>query len=223
MVRAAALANPDPMAWPNNDWLRRVHGDFQAARACALALMLALWPTGGEAACRHALALGLDVSGSVNAREYQLQRRGLASALTSPRVTEVLLRHPDAPVRIAVFEFSGPDHQAMVQPWTELTLDTLPQVASRLSTLPRISAPPTTAVGSAMLTGVRLLNGQPDSWRHTLDLSADGEANTGPRPQDLNNLPPHVTINALVIGGDDQINRDKRAQGIKELSSYYSA
>ncbi|MCX8955594.1 DUF1194 domain-containing protein, partial [Ruegeria sp. NA] len=41
-------------------------------------------PAFGE--CRQALALGLDVSGSVDSREYRLQLDGLASALTRPEV-----------------------------------------------------------------------------------------------------------------------------------------
>ena len=43
---------------------------------------------GGAAAaeCRLALSLGLDVSSSVDAREYRLQTEGLAAALIAPEV-----------------------------------------------------------------------------------------------------------------------------------------
>ena len=43
------------------------------------------------AACRQALALGLDVSGSVDTDEYRLQLDGLAAALTSPEVVSALI------------------------------------------------------------------------------------------------------------------------------------
>ena len=46
----------------------------------------------------------MDVSGSVDADEYRLQLNGLANALLSPDVAEVLFLLPDAPVRLAVYE-----------------------------------------------------------------------------------------------------------------------
>ncbi|WP_336247087.1 DUF1194 domain-containing protein [Octadecabacter dasysiphoniae] len=49
--------------------------------------------------CRQALALGLDVSGSVDRREYRLQLDGLADALGHPDVVDALLSQMDAPVR----------------------------------------------------------------------------------------------------------------------------
>ena len=189
-------------------------------------LAVAIWCCAASptfAACRQALALGLDVSGSVDATEYDLQRRGLAAALTSDKVSEVLLRQPDAPVVLYVYEWSGPAHQHVIQPWIALDPETLPRAALRISNSPRMTAPPTTALGSAILFGVGRLLEQPDCWRLTLDISGDGKANTGPRPQDLQQIPRHVTINALVIGSDDRANRDERQADIKELSSYFSA
>ena len=48
---------------------------------------------GPAAACRQALALGLDVSGSVDAVEYRLQTAGLAAALMAPEADwDALLR-----------------------------------------------------------------------------------------------------------------------------------
>ncbi|MDB9698447.1 DUF1194 domain-containing protein, partial [Planktomarina temperata] len=70
------------------------------------ALSFTFWVTssaGAAAACRQALALGLDVSGSVDEAEYQLQLQGLAAALISDDVRASLMRLPDAPVRILVF------------------------------------------------------------------------------------------------------------------------
>ena len=58
------------------------------------------------------------------------------------------------------------------------------------------------AIGSAMLAGFSLLKEQTDCWKRTLDLSGDGIANTGPRPQDIGDalLPTGVIVNGLVIG-----------------------
>ena len=51
-----------------------------------------LWASAGVAECRQALALGLDVSGSVDAREYRLQLDGVAGALDDPAVRAAVQR-----------------------------------------------------------------------------------------------------------------------------------
>ena len=58
----------------------------------ALALLALLAATPAQAACRQALALGLDISGSVGAREYVMQREGLAAALGADAVRAAILQ-----------------------------------------------------------------------------------------------------------------------------------
>lgn len=190
-----------------------------------LALLLALIPGLTHAACRQALALGLDVSGSVDAIEYRLQLDGLAAALQSEPVQEVLFRQPEAPVRVLVYEWSGPENQTVIVPWTSLSsIADLAQVTLDLRSHPRSVAPPTTAIGSAMLAGFSFLEQQPTCWKRTLDLSGDGPTNTGPRPQDISaaRTPAGVVVNGLVIGSGDMRGDDERFADIKELSSYYT-
>jgi hypothetical protein len=187
-------------------------------------LPLLCMPFGADAACRQALALGLDVSGSVDAVEYRLQLDGLATALDSPAVRGVLFAQPAAPIRITVYEWSGPEDQTVILPWTELS-DTaaLQTTTSVLLGHQRGEAAPTTAIGSAMLAGFALLRDQTACWKRTLDLSGDGPANTGPRPQDVADTlrPAGVVVNGLVIGSGDQKGDDERIADIKELTSYY--
>ena len=175
-------------------------------------------------ACRQALVVGLDVSGSVDSREYQLQRNGLAAALMAPAVQDLIIGAGSAPMEIAVFEWSGPAHQVLIQSWVAIDgVGTLARVAQNLRTQPRVSGSPTTAIGSAMFYGAALLDQRQSCWKRTIDISGDGPANTGPRPQDVTGLPTDIVVNALVIGAADQSNRDERAADIKELSSYFSA
>jgi len=167
-----------------------------------------------EAACRQALALGLDVSGSVDTVEYQMQRDGVAAALTSKAVSEVLLKSGAAPVDLAVFEWSGPEHQVMVQPWVTITdAVILLEVAQQIKAAPRVKGSPTTAIGAAMGFESALLDQRATCWKRTLDISGDGQANTGPRPQDIAHVPKDVVINGLVIGQTT----------IQELSAYFDA
>lgn len=185
----------------------------------SLALMLAVWAGAVDAACGQALAIGLDVSGSVDPQEYWLQREGLATALSSPAVSAVLLSKAVAPTDIAVFEWSGPAHQIIVQPWITISdAAALEKVTGQLRSQPRVTGDLTTAIGSAMQFGVALLEMRQTCWRRTLDISGDGPANTGPRPQDLPpaRIPDDVIINALVVG-------DLARDDINELSSYFTA
>ena len=153
--------------------------------------------------CRQALALGLDVSGSVDGAEYRLQLDGLAAALTHPDVTDALLAAAGAPVTIAVYEWSGPTSQAVIIDWTEITdIEALAGVTARLRANKRTPADPSTALGTAMVVGARMLAQRAGCWKRTLDISGDGGSNTGPRPQDVDGDPAlaDITINALVIG-----------------------
>ena len=65
-----------------------------------------LLPLTAQAKCRQALALGLDVSGSVDAFEYRLQIDGLAGALLRPEVQQAFMTFPQAPVRLFVYEWA---------------------------------------------------------------------------------------------------------------------
>jgi len=143
------------------------------------ALSFTFWVTSSasaDAACRQALALGLDVSGSVDEAEYQLQLKGLAAALISDDVRASLMRLPDAPVRILVFEWSGQDYQRVLIPWTDITSPSrLKAVSEQLQSTTRRQAPPTTALGQAIQVGAGFLNQQPDCWKRTLDISGMGK------------------------------------------------
>ncbi len=176
--------------------------------------------------CRQALALGLDVSGSVDAREYRLQISGVAEALDTPEVREKLLSMPAAPVALMVYEWSGPHDQAIVVPWTRVeTGASIDTIIETLRQTRRRDATPGTALGVAMRMGQLYLAQQPECWKHTLDISGDGKSNLGPRPRDVRDLieASGITINGLVIGVDNPNIGDIRQAEIGELSSYFRA
>ena len=193
----------------------------------ALALIVCLWGSVAGAACRQALALGLDVSGSVDAREYRLQLGGLAAALDSTPVRAALLARPDTPVELLVYEWSGPQDQRILVPWTRVTgvlpLDTV--ITTLQTTLRHAEAAPGTALGVAMAYGAQQLATRASCWRKTLDISGDGKSNLGPRPRSIKPrlATSSLTINALVIGADDPATGDARQGEIAELSAYFSA
>ena len=193
---------------------------------CAVVLGLVIPVAGMASDCRQALALGLDVSGSVDAREYRLQMGGVATALDAPEVREKLLSMPTAPVALMVYEWSGPNDQAIIVPWTRVeTNATIDTIIETLRQTTRRDATPGTALGVAMRLGQIHLAQQPTCWKHTLDISGDGKSNLGPRPRDVRDAieASGITINGLVIGIDDPNIGDIRQAEIGELSSYFRA
>lgn len=164
---------------------------------------LAVGAAAGAAAaaeCRLALALGLDVSGSVDAQEYRLQLDGLAGALQAEAVVAALTAS-GPPVRVMVYEWSGPRDQRVIAPWQSLTGPAeVAALAARLRAVRRVAGDPSTALGTAMATGARALRTEAGCWRQVLDISGDGASNTGPRPQDVGAL--GITVNALVVGAE---------------------
>lgn len=189
-----------------------------------LAITIAM-ASGAEAACRQALVLGLDVSGSVDRAEYRMQVEGLARSLDSPDVRDMLLSTPEFPVRIAVFEWSGPLSQHLILPFTEISdATTLDRVVLSIAGAQRRPDTHTTAIGSAMQRGFELLAGQSECLTLTLDLSGDGPSNSGPRPKGVDapaGLGP-VTVNGLVVA-DSALDRDRQYRQVGDLAAYYEA
>ncbi len=204
---------------------RRVDGRRLLALLRALCVAVAL-PLAAQAQqeCRQALALALDVSGSVDAREYRLQLDGLAAALDAAPVRNALLSIPAAPVDLLIFEWSGTADQHILVDWTAIrgpadiaiVQETLRQTRRRATT-------PGTAIGHALETGHRMLDGRKHCRRRTLDVSGDGKSNLGPHPAEARQAlaDAGITVNALVIGADAPDIGDVRQAEIGELSSYY--
>lgn len=190
-------------------------------RLCLLFLLL---PGFADAACRHALSLALDVSSSVDDAEYQLQLDGVVAALNSDAVQEILFAQPQAPIQIHVFEWSGPVNHTILVPWTAIaTPADLAKVSSILQRHQRGVAAPTTSIGSAMLAGFSYLEQRPECWRLTLDISGDGETNTGPAPKDIgeDQMPSDVVVNGLVVGSSSIFGEGVDFDNMEQLAEYY--
>lgn len=187
----------------------------------ALAFLLMAGPAIAEGTpCRQALALGLDVSGSVDTDEYRLQLTGLANALRHPDVVAALLADPSAPVEIAVYVWSGPGYQRLIVDWSRIAgAADIVALAERVLAAARTSVPPETSLGRSMAFGAALLGQRPGCWKRTLDISGDGQNNAGPHPGAVRETlrGDGITINALVIGSEWRAQQGE----IAELSSYF--
>lgn len=190
-------------------WNPRVGGGWKRGLfAASLALLIPNYGS-GQTPCRHALILALDVSGSVNEKEYRAQMVGVADALLAPGVQDLLFSYPGAPVHLSVFEWSSTNHQDLLQDWVVLDEPaTLIAVSKRIRTTTPKRQGLKTAMGEALGFGAALMEQLPHCWRHTIDISADGKNNAGRLPSQTY-LDPRfqsVVVNALVIGDVDDRN-----------------
>ena len=186
-----------------------------------LAAVLALIGTPAAADCRLALALGFDVSASVDMREYRLMMQGTADALRDTDVRRAVLA--GAPVALAAYVWAGALEQAIAVDWTVIdSAVDLARFADALAGFPRPSGDPLgrwsgrTGVGAALLAGGQLLDRAPACDRQTIDLVGDGVSNDGPDSAIL----PGITVNALAIGGNLPLDHDGAFDG---LSAWFEA
>jgi len=197
-------------------------------KATLLSASLAAFIAAGSAqaeTCRQALALGLDVSGSVDAREWQLQIEGLARALASPEVTRAFLAVEGAPVWITIYEWAGDASPRDLVPWVAIrSQDDLQDVQRKLRSLTRVPHGPGTAMGEGIRFGGARLSERPGCWRYTLDISADGRSNMGPRPERVRFEPnlSDVTINGLIVStGSDTADAAAVTRELDGLERYF--
>lgn len=165
-------------------------------------------PVAAQEPCRLALVLALDVSSSVDAEEYVLQRDGLAAALDDAGIRAAILDGPGH-VAIAIYEWSGRWRSVTISDWTALTdHGAIDRVIQSLRSAPRSQTRFPTAMGYALGYGATLLARGPDCNRRVIDLSGDGANNDGFPPRlAYKNFPFHnVTVNGLaVLGGTAEV------------------
>jgi hypothetical protein len=159
--------------------------------------------------CRLALVLALDISGSVDPSEDQLQREGLALALQAPEVVRAFL--VGAPVALYVFEWSGPFSQVTMPPGWQLIEgeEDLVRTAAAITDRSWSGATSTnrgTAVGAALRYAAAALEEAPDCHGRTVDISGEGVSNIGPNPRFIyeSHILDGVMVNALVVAGEQE-------------------
>ncbi len=187
-----------------------------------LAMLCLPGPT--RAACRQALALGLDVSSSVDPVEYELQMGGLAKALLDDEVQALILAQPSAPVALAIYEWSSAHDQTLIVDWKLITdAGDLRAIAAALDARRHRAITRSTALGHAIRFGGALLDRAPGCWHLTLDISGDGKNNDGFLPDIAHRDPVFrsATINGLVIDFDSAENDQITDYRPGDLSKYY--
>jgi Ca-activated chloride channel family protein len=153
------------------------------------------------AACGLALALTVDVSGSISAAEYRVQMEGLAEALLAPEVRRALVAEQAA---LAVIQWSGGANQALSLPWVEVRDEAVLLALSRdIRLIPRQWFAARTAIGAALQFTARSFAQAPACDRRVIDISGDGRSNEGLAVAGVRDLLVRdgIRINAVAIEG----------------------
>ncbi len=180
------------------------HGKHRHLVKCGFHILV-LWllmASAAQAGCRLALALAIDVSSSVNADEYDLQRLGLAAALDAPEIRHAILNGASGDVALAVYEWSGFYQHKLHLDWFLLKSDAdISKAALAIGTMTRSHDDFPTSIGPALGYGATLLERAPDCDRKVIDISGDGISNYGYGPDAAfrNFMFEDVTVNGLVI------------------------
>lgn len=150
-------------------------------------------------ACDLALALAVDVSGSVDSGEFRLQMDGLAAGLRDPVVSESLVR---GQAELMLLQWTGASRQQVTLPWTRIdSFAALERFAQAVENDPRVWRNYSTAIGEALAMSQAAFAAVPHCKRHLIDVSGDGMSNEGLEPVDLHAglRAAGITVNAIAI------------------------
>lgn len=167
-----------------------------------------VWALSGAAAdaCALELILALDVSGSINAREYALQIGGLGDAFDTEALANAVAGL-DGGMLVTLTQWSGGSRQRHVSGWRHVSdAAGLTAFAEEVRSTPRQWRNFSTAIGEALIHARDVSAGAPMVCeRRVIDVSGDGVSNEGRAPGRVAAAlaAEGYTINGLVIRGAD--------------------
>jgi hypothetical protein len=151
------------------------------------------------------LVLASDVSRSVSADKFRLQREGYAAAIANPRVLDAIKGGRHGRIAILFLEWSGMGSQKVVIDWSLIDGErTAHAFGTRLLEEPRAFAERTSISGGIEAAMAELDKAPYDSERQTIDVSGDGTNNSGRDVASVRDeaLRKGIVINGLVILSD---------------------
>ena len=127
------------------------------------------------------LLLAVDASGSVDATRFELQRRGYVAAFRNPQVLEAIRGGGKQSIAVAMFQWTGPQLQAEIVPWTMIKDAASAQTVAcpdRDHAAPAFGGG--TSISGAIDYAMRWFPRSPfQGERRVIDVSGDGSNNRG--------------------------------------------
>ena len=155
------------------------------------------------------LVLAVDVSRSIDATKFQLQREGYAAAVADPHVLEAIHTGRTGRIGLTFVEWSGVGAQKVVIDWTTIgDTDSAKGFGDRLLEAPRSFADRTSISGAIEFAMGQLDKAPYEATRRTIDVSGDGTNNAGRDVAMLRDeaVAKGITINGLVILSDNPMS-----------------
>ena len=172
-----------------------------------LALLFLALPAAGQdrKEVDMALAMAIDISGSIDPDEARLQRQGYVEAFRDPVIVRAILGGNAGRIAVAYYEWSDSWVQKLLIDWTLLDSEqSIADFAARLAAAP-ISIARRTSISGAIRYAIPLFGRSPyEAERKVLDISGDGSNNDGGLVTDLryDALKERIVINGLPIMND---------------------
>jgi len=155
------------------------------------------------------LVLAVDVSRSIDATKFQLQREGYAAAISNPHVLEAVQSGRNGKIGLTFVEWSGVGAQRVVVDWTAIgDASSAKDFGDRLLEAPRSFAHRTSISGAIEFAMGQFDRGPFEAARHTIDVSGDGTNNAGRDVAAVRDeaVAKGITINGLVILSDNPMS-----------------
>ena len=169
------------------------------------------------------LLLAVDVSRSMDEEEARLQRQGYAGALRDPMVQAATADGPLGAIALAYLEWSGPEHQSLLLPWTRIDgAAAAAACADRLERAP-LTIGTWTSISSALDRARELMAAASfPADRRVVDVSGDGVNNAGGMVEDARDrvVEAGIVINGLPVMKDSPVGVHV-AGGSVPLDLYY--
>ena len=148
------------------------------------------------------LVLSSDVSRSIDAPKFKLQRDGYAAAIVNPRVLQAIRSGALGKIAVTLVEWSGIGAQKIVIDWSIIRDEaTAKDFSAQIVEAPRAFADRTSISGGIDFAMAQLARAPFQSNRRTIDVSGDGTNNSGREVTFARDeaVAKGVTINGLVI------------------------
>jgi len=167
------------------------------------------------------LVLAVDVSGSMDLRELEVQRDGYVAALSHPEVVRAIQSGYIGKVALVYVEWAGPGLQAVAVPWTVVhDADSARAFAAAVAAYP-VTRKRGTSISGALAFAAGLFDDNGfEGTRRVIDISGDGPNNMG-----VPVLPARdgVLARGIVVNGLPLLIRPSlsTAYGGFDLDQYY--
>ena len=148
------------------------------------------------------LVLAADVSRSIDAAKFQLQRDGYAAAVADARVLETIRAGRNGRIGLTFIEWSGIGAQRTLIDWMAVgDAASAKDFGDRLLESPRSFADRTSISGAIEFAMAELARAPFGARRRTIDISGDGTNNSGRDVTELRDqaVAKGITINGLAI------------------------